>query len=54
MLFLVFVSNSFALVKRIFKRYSTVVYVCIANIKGLTKEFDNSDKVKLFFEKYTK
>ena len=32
-----------------YRYFTTVVYVCIAYIMGLTKEFENSDKVKSFF-----
>ncbi len=37
-----------------YRYFTTVVYVCIAYIKGLTKEFENSDKVKSFFKGYIK
>lgn len=38
----------------IYRYFTTVVYVCIAYIKGLTKEIDNYEIVRVFFENQMK
>ena len=34
----------------VYRYFTTTVYVCIAYIKGLTKQIENSDEVINFFE----
>jgi len=34
-----------------YRYFTTVIYVCVAYIKGLTKEIDNVDLIKEFFLK---
>ena len=34
----------------VYRYFTTVIYVCIAYIKGLTREIDNYNIVKDFFE----